>query len=168
MHVDEAKLENGWLCLKTQPSEALKWLYKFKPNNYEITQVRKKRSLDANAYMWVLLDRLSEKIGVPKTELYQQQIREIGGVSETYCGKTDAIEKLCKEWENRGLGWQAETFPSKLEGCTNVTLYYGSSAFNTHQMSRMIDSLVADCKEVGIEVKPQEEINSLLEAWHEK
>ena len=44
-------------------------------------------------------------------------------------------------------------------------LYYGSSSFNSKQMSRLINDLVEDCKEVGIETKPQAEINSLLESW---
>ena len=152
--------------LKVQPADALKWLYKFKPDkDYEIKRVYKRRSLDANAFCWVLLDKLSEVIGVPKAELYQHHIREIGGVSTTVCVPDKAVKRLVTIWEEKGLGWQTETFPSKLDGCTNVTLYYGSSAFDTKQMSRLIDSIVTECKEVGIETKTDEEISSLLNSW---
>lgn len=168
MLVDDAKLENGWLCLKTQPAEALKWLVKFKAGNYEIKKTRNKRSLDANAYCFVLLDRLSEALCTPKEELYRRYIKEVGGVSETYCGKTEAIKKLCAEWETKGLGWQTETFPSKLDGCTNAILYYGSSAYDTAQMSRLIDLIVQDCQSIGIETRNPTEIKSLLEAWDGK
>lgn len=169
MLIEEAKLDNGWLCLKTQPSDALKWLCKFKQGkNYEITQARKKRSLDANAYLWTLLDKLSAELGAPKEELYKMRIREIGGVSDIVCIQNKALDKFKMEWESKGLGWQTEEFPSKLDGCTNVIVYYGSSAFDTKQMSRMIDSVVTDCQSIGIETRSPEEINSLLEEWNER
>lgn len=166
MHVDEARLKNGWLCLKTQPSEALKWLCKFKPDrDYEIRQVRQKRSLDANAYLWVLLDKLSAELGAPKEELYRMQIRQIGGVSDIVAVPDRAVEKFCKEWEGKGIGWMTETFPIKTEGCTGVRVFYGSSAYDTKQMSRLIDSVVTDCQTCGIETKNPEEIESLLNEW---
>ena len=49
-----------------------------------------------------------------------------------------------------------------------MNLYYGSSSFNTKQMSRLIDGVVQDCKACGIETKPQQEIDSLLKEWEEE
>lgn len=165
MHVEEAKLEMGWLCLKTQPADALKFVMKFKAGDYEIKKARKKRSIDANAFCWVMLDKLSEALQTPKEELYRRYIREIGGVSDILCVQNKAVDKFRREWELKGIGWQTEEMPSKIEGCTNVIVYYGSSAFDTKQMSRLIDSIVHDCKSIGIDVKPQEEIDSLLSEW---
>lgn len=170
MLVDEAKLENGWLMLHVPyPADAMRWLMTFTAGKeYELKQVRRKRSLDANAYCWVLLDKLAEKLRMQKTELYQRYIREIGGVSETYCGTPGAVKKLAQEWETNGLGYQAEVFPSKIPGCQNVTLYYGSSSFDTAQMARLIDAIAQDCLAIGIETRPEEEINAMLSQWGEK
>ena len=169
MIASEAKFENGWLMIKTLPADALKWLHGFqKDKEYEIRRVYKKRSLDANAYCWVMLDRLSALMGIPKEELYQHHIREIGGVSDTVCVPDKALKRLKAIWEEKGLGWQVETFPSKLEGCTNAILYYGSSVFDTKQMSRLIDSIVTECQLAGIETKSKEEIDSLLNQWEGK
>lgn len=66
---------------------------------------------------------------------------------------------------NNGLGWQTDTIPSKLEGCTNVVLYYGSSTYDTEQMSRLIDIVVQDCKALGIETKTPDEIANMLSLW---
>lgn len=165
MQIDDARMQNGWLCLKTQPADAMKWLCKFKEGNYEIKPERKRRSLDANAYLWVLLDKLSAELGAPKEELYQMQIKQIGGVSDIVCVRNKALDKFRREWEAKGLGWQTDTIPVKSEGCTGVICYYGSSTFDTKQMSRLIDSVVTDCKSIGIETKSREEINSLLEEW---
>lgn len=96
---------------------------------------RERRSLDANAYCWVLLDKLSEKLNVPRIELYRETIKHIGGVSETVCVKQKAADKLCEMWAKNGIGWQTEQIKSKIDGCVNVVLYYGSSEYDTAQMS---------------------------------
>ena len=63
------------------------------------------------------------------------------------------------------LGWLTDAFPSKLPGCTNVILYYGSSCYDTKQMSRLIDLVVEDCKEQGIDTATPAEIALLKEEW---
>ena len=49
----------------------------------EVKPFRAKRSLDANAYAWVLMDKLSEKLNIPKTDVYREYIKHISGNSET-------------------------------------------------------------------------------------
>lgn len=127
-----------------------------------IKKFRQKRSLDANAYAWVLIDKIAERMKLTKQEVYQDHIRTIGGVSETLCIQNKAVEKFKQAWEKHGLGWCAETFPSKLDGCTNVTVYYGSSTYDSRQMSALIDSLVQSCKILGIETLSPEKLNLML------
>lgn len=134
----------------------------------EIKEHRNRRSLDANAYFWVLCDKLAQHTSVPKTEIYRRAIKEIGGVSDTVCAKEEAADKLCKTWEQNGIGWMAERAESKLEGCVNITLYYGSSTYDTAQMSRLIDNLIQECKDAEIETMTPMELAQLMEAWNEK
>ena len=131
----------------------------------ELKPYREKRSRDANAYCFALIDKIAEKLNIDKKDVYREAIRNIGGVSEIVCVRNIAVESLISAWSARGLGWQAETFPSKLAGCTNVILYYGSSTYNTMQMSRLIDAIVNECKDLGIETMPPTELKSLLERW---
>lgn len=131
----------------------------------KIDKFREKRSLDANAYAWVLMDRLAEKLSVTKEEIYRKIIKEIGGVSEIVCVKKAAVESLCEKWSGNGIGWQTETMPSKIDGCMNVILYYGSSTYDTAQMSRLIENIIQDCEAVGIETKTDEEIANMLSLW---
>lgn len=130
-----------------------------------IKKHRAKRSLDANAYAWVLMDKLAEAVGVPREAIYREAIKNVAGNSEIVCVRTNAVEKLCEGWKRNGLGWQTDIFPSKIDGCTNVVLYYGSSAFDTAQMSRLIDNIIQDCKTAGIETMPSDKLDALLEAW---
>ena len=131
----------------------------------ELKPYREKRSRDANAYCFALIDKIAEKLNIDKKDVYREAIRNIGGVSEIVCVRNIAVDSLISAWSARGLGWQAETFPSKLAGCTNVILYYGSSTYNTMQMSRLIDAIVTECKDLGIETMPPTELKSLLERW---
>lgn len=131
----------------------------------KVGKFKKKRSLDANAYCWTLIGKIAEKTNVPKDEVYREAIRGIGGNFEIVCVKQEAADSLRSGWERNGIGWCTDIMLSKLDGCTNVMLYYGSSTYDVDQMSRLIENLKQDCVSLGIEVKPQEEIDSLLKGW---
>ena len=131
----------------------------------KVGKFRNKRSLDANAYAWVLIGKIAEKTNVPKEEVYREAIRGIGGNYDIVCIKEEAADSLRSAWSKNGIGWQSETMLSKLDGCTNVLLYYGSSTYDTEQMSRLIENIIQDCKALGIETKSQEEIDSLVKHW---
>ena len=134
------------------------------PVNIDVKKVAGKRSRDANSYAWVLLDQLAEKTRIPKTELYRSAIREIGGVSEIVCVQDKAVERLCSGWQKNGIGWQTEIVPSKIPGCTNVILYYGSSTYDTAQMSRLLDLIIQECEQQGIGTV-RDEAEELLGKW---
>lgn len=133
--------------------------------DFDIKKHRKKRSLDANAYAWVLMDKIAKKLSISKTDVYRESIRDIGGVSEIVCVQDEAVDKLRQGWERHGLGWQTDTMPSKIEGCTNVVLYCGSSMYDTKQMSALIDKIVQDAKELGIETDTPEQIERYKNEW---
>lgn len=136
-----------------------------KPVEVEVKRWRKRRSLDANAYFWALCGKLAEATGQPREAIYREAIRNIGGNCETVCVLEAAAEKLRQGWEHNGLGWVTDTLPSKLPGCVNVLLYYGSSTYDTAQMSRLIDNIVQDCRAVGVETLTPEELARLTEEW---
>lgn len=135
-----------------------------KEKKYEIKEYKEKRSLDANAYAWVLLGKLQDKLHIPKEEIYRDLIRNIGSY-EVVPIKDEAVDKFRQAWSKNGLGWITDTTKSKLEGYTNVLAYYGTSIYNRTEMTRFIDLLIQECEQLGIETKSQAEINSLLESW---
>lgn len=165
MKIESARRQGDELCLTTKGPEAWRWLYSFKPGDYEIRPKRKKRSLDANAYAWVLLDKIAEAVRLTPEEVYRRELLEIGGASEVVCVLERALPRLNALWTQKGLGWVTEPFPSKVPGCVNVRLHYGSSAFDTKQMSVFIDHLIEEARALGIETRPEAEVRSMLEAW---
>lgn len=134
----------------------------------DIKKHRRHRSLDANGFAWALIGKIAAKAGVDRAQVYRDAIRTIGGTSTVICVPSKAVETLCEGWSSRGVGWQAETMPSKLNGCTNVILYYGSSVYDTKQMSLLIDHLVQDAKALGIETLTPHELETMMNGYERK
>ncbi len=134
---------------------------------YEITiqEHKQKRSLNANAYFWKLCDELAVKTREQKTDIYRHYIKEIGGNTEQICILTKAAEDFKRMWSAGHIGRFCEEIPSKLPNCTNLIVYTGSSDYDTAQMSRLIDMVVQDCKEQGIETLTPQELERLTEEW---
>lgn len=124
--------------------------YNGKDVNIDIKLWRPKRSGAANRYMWVLVDKIANVMHLTKNEVYRNAIKEIGGVSEVIRMLDGAVEKFETVWENQGLGWQVEKIPIG-DGTTNVIAYYGSSTFDRDQMTQLIENLIFEAENLGID-----------------
>jgi hypothetical protein len=123
---------------------------KDKDLNVKVTSFSKKRSLSQNAYMWVLLDELAKKLHLDKEQVYKNYIKDYG-VFEILPIKNDAADRFKRNWSKNGLGWFVEDLgESKLNGFTKLIAYYGSSTYNSQEMSRVVDAIVQDCHDQGI------------------
>ena len=158
----EAKitLDNGvWLCIKVaEPAPAREFVLTKKNRMYscEIKEYREKRSLDANKYAWALLSKLADELNTTKEELYLQKVTLTQDEAKTFR----------VAWEMLGTGWPTEQVDFDKDGDRVVVRsYYGSSTYNTKQMSRLIDSIVEDAKEIGVETLPPDKIQAMKEEW---
>ena len=133
-----------------------------------IDKVKAKRSNDANRYFWQLVGQLSATINVSPEDIYRTYIKDVGGNYEVVPIREDAVDCWLSAWRSKGIGWQCEIIgDSKLRGYKNVICYYGSSTYDTRQMSRLIDLCVQDCKAQGIETMSTTELASLMENYKE-
>ena len=124
----------------------------------KVASYSKRRSLSQNAYMWVLIGELSSKLGIPKEEVYRNYIKDYG-LYEVLPIKKEAVPMFVANWNSHGLGWVCEPLKeSKLSGYTNVIAYYGSSSYGSDTMRNLIEAILDDCKEQGIETIPLKDI----------
>lgn len=144
-------------------SEAAASLKKGKEWEVELKPIRKKRSLSANAYAWVLMDKLAHKLGIPKTEVYREHVR-LYGTFQVIKMKTEAVDRFREIWESNGIGYIAEVLNEAL-GESEILAYPGTSTYNTAEMARFIDGLVTECREQGIETMDPGRLKSLVEEW---
>ena len=88
----------SWLKLRPElPGQAQMVAGEFDPQKkYTVTikEFRKKRSLDANAYAWVLMNKLADKLNMGVRDLYRHYIPDIPENSQVVCVPTEAVEKL--------------------------------------------------------------------------
>ena len=161
-------LDNGvWLCIKVaEPAPAREFVLTKKDRVYscEIKEHRGKRSLEANRYYWELCGKLAKAVNTKPENIYRSHIRDIANY-ETICIQTKALDDFKRRWCSNHLGRFVETRESKIPGCTTVLAYYGSSDFDSGEMSRLIDNCIQDCKAVGIETLPPDKIQLLKEEW---
>ena len=133
----------------------------------EIKKWRKKRSLDANSYCWVLCDKIAKELSkesiVTKEEIYKDAITQIGSF-EPFIVQESTFDKFKRIWEKQGLGFIVQEV-SRKDKCIKVHCYYGSSTYDTKEMSLLIEILIELAKSLNIETKPQAELDSLLRSW---
>lgn len=132
----------------------------------EIKKHRNKRSLNANAYAWVLMGKIAEKLSpLGVLEYYRRVIKETGIKTDIICVPEKAVETVITGWEHNGAGWLAERMDSKLKGCVNLRLIYGSSSFDSAEMARFVDYIVQDAEAIGIPTVTETELQRMLGGW---
>ena len=130
-----------------------------------IKKHRNKRSRDANGYCWVLCKKIADVIGNTKEDVYRTSIKQVGSF-EVIPVKNEAVDKFMSAWQSKGIGWVSEVLSeSKINGYTNIIAYYGSSTYDSRDMSILIDNLVYQAKELNIDVMTEEEIANLKSLW---
>lgn len=129
-----------------------------------VKKLQKKRSLDANAYLWALLGKLAEKLETTSEELYLHYVSHYG-IYKDFMLTDEEAKTFSHLWSKQGLGWPVEKLDFATEGDRVIyRAYYGSSVYTVKQMQRLIQAVVDDCKEQGIETISPLQLKIMLEA----
>ena len=124
---------------------------------------RNKRSLDANAYCWVILQKIAEVLHQDKWNVYLEMLGKYGVFTHIIV-KPNVVDKVKEEWRTvKELG------EVNVNGVTGIQLqcYFGSSTYNTKEMSVLIDGIVYEAKELGIETLPPDELERMKIEWNQ-
>lgn len=131
----------------------------------EIEVKRKKRSKNANSYFWKLLQELCFELNLDVIQEYRKRVKELG-IFQTFELDTKNLATFEFLWNKNGIGWFTEKIDENEEK-TTINAYYGSSSYNSKQMSELIDNLVQDCRSVGIQTLEDIEIEELIRSEYE-
>lgn len=131
----------------------------------ELRKKVKKRSLDANAYCWVLCEKIAEELKTTREQIYRNFIERVG-VFVIVPIKTEAVKDYTQRWESNGIGWFCQNLgASKLANYNNVMTFFGSSTYTSKEMARLIEEIISEAKELGIETKTPSEIAQMMSLW---
>lgn len=141
--------------------QIIKYLFnQDKTKKFEVKEYKNKRSLNANAYFWELTGQLADLMRTSKEELYFLLLQRYG--------QSEIVSVLAEIDVNSYFKYYTEAGESILNGklFKHYKIYKGSSEMDSKEMSILIDGLVSECQEQGIETKSKKEIQSLLESWN--
>jgi|WetSurMetagenome_2_1015567.scaffolds.fasta_scaffold51185_3 hypothetical protein len=164
--------EGFWLSLRVKvPRPVREFVQSMKERLYdaELKEHRERRSLDANAYFWVLAGKLAAKLQISPNEIYRQYIPDVADNYVIQPVREDMLERWDKIWCAGHLGRMTDDIGEcrHTPGYHNVRCYLSSSDYDTAQMSRLISLIVDDCKVQDIETKTPEELAQLESKWGE-
>ena len=137
---------------------------KDKPLNIEIKQFREGRSKDANALLWACIGEIAAALRTDKWSVYLLMLKRYG--QYTYiCVPPQAVDMVKRQWRE-----VEEIGDIKINGRDAVQLlcYYGSSTYDTKQFSALLDGVISEMKEMGLQTPTSEEMRRSLEEWERK
>ena len=127
----------------------------------KIDKYREKRSLNANAYAWLLIGKIADDRRASKEEIYLQMLKDYGQ-SKVFSIVSEAdVSGYFKYYEETGEG----TVNGKL--FKHYRVFKGSSEFDTREMSIFIDGIVSEAKELGIQTMTPAQLAELKSLWGE-
>ena len=127
----------------------------------EVTREKKRRSLDANAYLWVLLGKMAAVLQTDKDAVYIEMLSRYGVYTHVVV-KPQVAERVKQEWRTvRELG------EVTVNGKVGIQLqcYFGSSSYTTAEMATLIDGVISECKDMGIETATPAELERMKGEW---
>lgn len=156
----------GRLTLLFEPNEDFKTCYEeFKDCDklsLEIKRYKAKRSLDANAYAWVLMTRIGEIIGASKEEVYEQMLKSYGTLYEDENGHVCITLKSGIDIKRLPGHW----LKIKENGqFTGYIMIKGSSEYDTGEMSKFLDGIIHECEDLGIQTATPNEVAEMKQKW---
>lgn len=165
------------VVLDAPPEEDLQKLQaEGKPVSVDVRRFRKARSLDANAYYWQLLTQIAEKLHISKPYCHNMMLRRYGQIEYIedkivylYIRESDTAMKLVDESETYHLAPTPQV-RTGLDGIEYRTykMLRGSHTYNSEEMSHLIDGVVSEARELGIETMTPDEIERMVSAWQSR
>ena len=128
----------------------------------KVDKKRNKRSLDSNAYAWVLMQKIAEATHTDKWSVYLKCLQRYSRAFTFVIVKPNALEKtkeLFRTFVDLG-----EVKVNGNEG-HQLQVYFGSSSFDTKEMQVFLDGIISECKDLGIETMSPEELSRMMEGW---
>ena len=124
---------------------------------------KEKRSLDANAYAWVLMTKIADVVSSSKEEVYEDMLQRYGYIYEDDEGYITVTVKKSVDMSKIDGHWKFIKDNGKF---ASYMMIKGSSEYDTAEMSRFIDRIVEEAKDLAIETLTPAELERMKNEWH--
>lgn len=148
-----------------KPEEIVKWLFgQDREKLFDVTEHKEKRSLNANALLWKCLGELASALRSDKWTVYLQMLKRYG--TYTYiCVKPKVVDSVKKQWREC-----EEIGRVNIGGQEAVQLlcYFGSSTMNSKEFSVLLDGVISEMKEMGLDTPADREFKRVIKQMEAK
>ena len=135
------------------PLECIAYLVGLNPEKqYEVKEVKRRRSMTQNAYYWAMLNKLARKLGMPDSEVHLNMLRDYGQCEVFSVGVYVPLNAYFKYYDVITIDWEGG------EERRIVKVYKGSSLMNSAEFTHLINGMREECEAQGIDVMTPEEI----------
>ncbi|MFR6330980.1 MAG: hypothetical protein ACLUOI_20720 [Eisenbergiella sp.] len=128
---------------------------------------------DANAYYWQLPSRLAESAGISKNRAHNpccgvRQMRQSMAMIYVVVPDDDSGEEKALEAETYHIKPTSEVKQAR-DGAAFRTyiMLRGSSTYDTREMSELINGLVSECREMGIETMTPDQLAEMMALYEQ-
>lgn len=157
--------------------QIIRWMTEVKDGKqeYEVKEHRRKRTLSQNSMYWKLLSQTADALKMSKTELHNRMLRDFGQLliidgqaARCMLPDTEQTEKqvLSKETVHLKPTSQVVTMGDGKDYRTYCILR-GSHDYNTKEMAVLLDGLIQEAKQQGIETATPQELAE-IRAYEER
>lgn len=133
-----------------------------KPLDIKATRHRNKRSLDSNAYAWVLMQKIAEEIKSDKWAVYMDMLKRYSRAFTHIIVKPNAVEAVKELYRTSVDLGEIEINGQKGH---QLQVYFGSSSFDSKEMSVFLEGIVSECKLLNIETLSPDELERMKAQW---
>lgn len=142
-----------------KPIQLIEWLAQQpQDKEFQISPYHQKRSLAANAYAWVLITQIAEAMTPPQSKdaVYLTMLKRYGQAEFVSVLSGINIQGFFKYYEEYGKG--------HVEGreFTHYKIYKGSSEFDAREMNILLEGIIQEAKDLGIETITPEEKERMI------
>jgi hypothetical protein len=122
---------------------------------------KKKRSLDANGLLWSCLGEIAAALRADKWDIYLQMLKRYGKF--TYiCVKPNVVDAVKAQWRECEVVGEVNINGQK---AVQLLCYFGSSTYDTQEFSVLLDGVISEMKEIGLQPPPTQDMRRALALW---
>ena len=151
-----------WLMLQVDDErQAIKFVGEMLDKVYSCTikLFRKSRSLDSNSYAWVVIGKIADILRASKEDVYFNALKHYGQSTVVSIRADIEAKGYFKYFEEIGEGSvNGKSFK-------HYRVFKGSSEYDSLEMAVLIDGIIQDAQDLGIDVMTPTEIERMKSLW---
>lgn len=128
---------------------------------YQITidKPKRRRSLDANGLLWACIGEIAVELRADKWEIYLQMLKRYGKYTYIVV-KENVVDAVKRQWRECEVIGEIDIHGSK---GIQMLCYFGSSTYDSKEFSVLLDGVISEMKEIGLQPPPSKEMRKALE-----